>query len=104
EGRFDRLKTGVAENSLRRPPRFLNLDFGFQISSGPPLEREAAQLTRECCLEAVGVHVSHGMEQFPHLMAAGLDDARIGVSGGGDSERGCQVEIPFAVRGPDARA
>src|SRR5205809_8144837 len=51
EGRFDGLKSGIAENSLRRPPLIRTSGFRFGVSSGPPLERESVQLSRYFCLE-----------------------------------------------------
>ena len=45
--------------------------------------------------------VAHRVGQPGHLLLAGFDDARIRVAGGGDAERGGQIQIFFPVGVPD---
>ena len=48
--------------------------------------------------------IAHRVQQPGHLPLAGLDDARIRVTGGGDAERGGQIQIFFAAGVPDKDA
>ena len=50
------------------------------------------------------MHVAHRVQEFRHLLLAGLDDSWIGMAGGGDAKRGGQIQIFFAVGVPDMNA
>lgn len=50
------------------------------------------------------MEISHGVQEPGHLPLGCLDDARIGMTGGGDPKGRGQVEIRFPVGIPDVHA
>ncbi len=85
---LDGLETGVAENC---PADFL----------APVLKGDAAQLAGQFGLSHMRMEIAHRVRQPGELLLAGLDDARIRVTGGGDSKRGGQIQIFFPVGVPN---
>ena len=63
-----------------------------------------AQLARQLGFQRVRMHVAHRVQQFSHLRLSGFDDVGIRVAGGGDAERGGEIQILFPVRIPDIHA
>ena len=101
---FDGFKTGVAENGFPEGRVIRAL-----ISGAPELVRpglvqrskvSAAQFAREFGLARVRMHVAHRVQQPGHLPLPGLDDARIGMTGGGDTERRRSNPDTFSRRHP----
>ena len=83
-------KTGIAENGLAR---------FFAVA--PTFECNPAQVAGEFRFARVRMHVAHGVQKPGHLLLTGLDDARVGVTGGGNTKRGGQIEIFFSVSVPN---
>lgn len=71
---------------------------------GPAFEGDGAQFLEQINFRLVGVDIAHGVEQSVHLSLRGLDDRGVGVAGGGDPERGGQIEVALVVDVPDVDA
>ena len=96
---FHRFKTRIAENGLARQTR---AGLGLWILDlGPLFKSDAAQFTRQSRLERVRMHIAHRMKQLRHLLLAGMDHARIRMTGRRDAERSGEVEILFSFRVPN---
>src|SRR5689334_17615945 len=82
EGGFDSFKSGVAEDRL-----------AGRLATGPSFEGDPAEFVGEFAFEPMRMDVPHGVEKSAHLALTCPDDARIGVTGGGDAEGGRQIEV-----------
>ena len=87
---LDSFKAGIAENDLAR---------FFAVA--PTFKGYPAQVAGEFRFARVRMHVAHGVQKPGHLGLPGLDDAQVGMTGGGNAKRGGQIEIFFPVRVPD---
>src|SRR5207245_7431496 len=47
------------------------------------------------------MHISHSVQQSGHLLLAGGNDARIGMSGSRDAESGRQIQVFFPIGIPN---
>ena len=98
---FDCLETRAAEDDFSRVPI---ADCRLPILFCPALESNLAQLARELRFECVWMHVAHRVQKFRHLFLSGADDGLVRVTGGGDAERGGEIQILFTFRIPDVNA
>ena len=92
---FDGFKTGIAENG------FAGIGFCQLLQRSKVIRLNSL---RQFGLERVRMHVAHRVQQFRHLFLPGFDDVWIRVAGGGDAERGGQIQILFPVGIPDVNA